>query len=221
MLDLLLRHSARLILADLPNRLHHANEVLIRGKRHREIRVVVVPLLPRDSAIVVATHAVEAIEELSKDLLSRLLSINEVLVLRHIVDCIDVSDRDRTTVVPVDELEGLVDHGLAALREGVSQSANELLISDVAITVHIVVLHKGLDLDNLREETVGGERLGELRLIQLPVPIVVHASEDDAKGADADATALLDLHLELVVDPANLNVESHSVQLRHLALTVC
>lgn len=216
MLDLFLRHSARLIFADLPNRFHHAHEVLIRWKGHREICVVVVPLVSRDSAIVVATHAIEAIKELSKDLLSCLLSINEVLVLGHVVDCIDVGDSDCAAVVPVDELEGLVNHCLASLSERVSQSANELLICDVAIPVHIVVLHKGLDLNNLREETVSGERLGELSLIQLPVPVVVHAAEDDSEGADADATTLLDLHLELVVNPTNLNVKSHSVQLRHL-----
>ena len=144
-----------------------------------------------------------------------LSSINEVLVLRNIINCVDILDADSTVPASVDEGEGLVDHVLSALGEGVSQPADELLVRDVAIAVDIVVLHERLDLDNLGEETVGGERLRELGLVQLLVAVVIHAAEKDTKRANTDATSLLDLHLELVVDAANFDVKADAVQLRH------
>ena len=135
-----------------------------------------------------------------------LSSINEVLVLRNIVNCVDILDADSAVPASVDEGEGLVDHVLSALGERVPQPADELLVRDVAIAVDIVVLHERLDLDNLGEETVGGERLRELGLVQLFVTVVIHAAEKDTKRANTDATSLLDLHLELVVDAANFDV---------------
>ena len=135
-----------------------------------------------------------------------LSSINEVLVLRNIVNCVDILDADSAVPASVDEGEGLVDHVLSALGERVPQPADELLVRDVAIAVDIVVLHERLDLDNLGEETVGGERLRELGLVQLLVAVVIHAAEKDTKRANTDATSLLDLHLELVVDAANFDV---------------
>ena len=119
----------------------------------------------RDLTIVVASHAIEAIEELLQNFLPRLSSINEVLVLRNVVNCVDILNADSTVSASVDKREGLVDHVLSALGEGVSQSADELLVGDVAIAVDIVVFHERLDLDNLGEETVGGERLRELGLV--------------------------------------------------------
>ena len=144
-----------------------------------------------------------------------LSSINEVLVLRNVVNCVDILDADSAVPASVDEGECLVDHVLSALGEWVSQPADELLVRDVAIAVDIVVLHERLDLDNLGEETVGGERLRELSLVQLLVAVVIHAAEKDTKRADTDATSLLDLHLELVVDAANFDVKADAVQLRH------
>ena len=144
-----------------------------------------------------------------------LSSINEVLVLRNIINCVDILDADSTVPASVDEGEGLVDHVLSALGEGVSQPADELLVRDVAIAVDIVVLHERLDLDNLGEETVGCKSLRELGLVQLLVAVVIHAAENDTKRADTNATSLLDLHLELVVDAANFDVKADAVQLRH------
>ena len=166
-----------------------------------------------DGAIVVASHAIEAIEELLQNLLSRLLAIDEVLVLRNVVNGVNIINADGAVVGSVDEVEGLLDHVLSALSEWVSQTTDELLISDVTILVDIVEAHQGLNLDDLGEEAVGGERLCELTLIQLLVAIVIHASEDDTKGADANTTSLLDLHLELVVDATNLDVKTDAVKL--------
>ena len=166
-----------------------------------------------DGAIVVASHAIEAIEELLQNLLSRLLAIDEVLVLRNVVNGVNIINADGAVVGSVDEVEGLLDHVLSALSEWVSQTTDELLISDVTILVDIVEAHQGLNLDDLGEETVGGERLGEFTLIQLLVAIVVHSAEDDTKGADANTTSLLDLHLELVVDATNLDVKTDAVKL--------
>lgn len=169
----------------------------------------------RDLTIVVASHAIEAIEELLQNFLPRLSSINEVLVLRNVVNCVDILNADSTVSASVDEREGLVDHVLSALGKGVSQPADELLVGDVAIAVDIVVFHERLNLDNLGEETVGGERLRELGLVQLSVTVVIHAAENNTKRANTDATSLLDLHLELVVDATNFDVKADAVQLRH------
>mmetsp|Transcript_20665 Transcript_20665/g.27882 ORF Transcript_20665/g.27882 Transcript_20665/m.27882 type:complete len:217 (-) Transcript_20665:25-675(-) len=215
MLDLLGGDSGSLIFADLPDGLHHADEVLVAGQAHRQIGVVVVPLLSTDRAVVVAAHAVEPVQEFLQDLIAGLLSVDEVLVLRNVVDCVDISDGDSVGAVTIDEGEGLVNHGLSALGERVSEAADELLVSDVAVAIHIVVLHQSLNLNHLREKPVGGESLSELAQVELLVAVVVHAAEDDAEGADTDATSLLDLHLELVVDATDLDVEAHAVQLRH------
>ena len=212
-LDLLSGDSCGLILADVPHRLHHLDEVFIGRHGHSQVSVIVVPLLSGDGAIVVASHAIEAIEELLQNLLSRLLAIDEVLVLRNVVNGVNIINADGAVVGSVDEVEGLLDHVLSALTEWVSQTTDELLISDVTILVDIVVAHQGLNLDDLGEEAVGGERLCELTLIQLLVAIVIHSSEEDTKGADANTTSLLDLHLELVVDATNLDVKTDAVKL--------
>jgi hypothetical protein len=212
-LNLLGAHCCGLVFADLPNGFHHLHEVLVGRKRHREVTVVIIPFLSGDGTIVVATHTVELIEELLEDFGSGLGAINEVLVLGHIVDCVNVLDGDVTVVVAVDELEGHGNHLLSTLSEGVSKSTDELLVGDVAIAIDVVELHEGLDLDNFREKAVCSQSLSELFTIQLLVAVVVHPAEEDTKRADADATALLNLHLELVVDAAYLDVEANSVQL--------
>lgn len=136
--------------------------------------------------------------------------------MRNVVNCIDVSDGDSARVVAINQSKGLVDHSLSALGERVTKTTNELLISDVAIAINIVVLHEGLDFDDLREKTILGKSFGKFTLVELLVTVVVHAAEEDAKRADADTTTLLDLHLELIVDAANFNVKANAVQLRHL-----
>ena len=170
----------------------------------------------RDGAIVVTSHAIKSIEELLKNLFSRLLAINEVLILGHVVNRVNILNGDRAVAAPVNQLEGLVDHVFSALGQRVSQSSDELLIGDIAIAVDIVVFHEGLDLDDLREDAISGEGLRELSLVQLFVPVVVHASENHAQRANADTTSLLDLHFKLVVDAADFDVKADAVELRHL-----
>ena len=166
-----------------------------------------------DSSIVVASHSVESIQELLQNLFSRLLAVDEVLVLRHVVNSVNIIDADGAIVGPVNEIEGLLNHVLSALSKWVSETTDELLVSDVTILVDIVEAHEGLNLDDLGEETVVGKRLGEFTLIQLLVAIVVHSAEDDTKGADANTSSLLDLHLELVVDAADFDVKANAVKL--------
>ena len=151
MLDLLSTHSGSLILADLPDALHHTYEVFVTGQAHGEIRVVVTPFLSADRAVIVSTHAVKTVKELFKNFLTRLGAINEVLVLGDVVKNIDISNGDLVGVVTVDQCESLVDHILPALAKGITKATNELLVRDVAITIDIVELHQCLDLDDLRE----------------------------------------------------------------------
>ena len=96
------------------------------------------------------------------------------------------------------------------------ESSNEFLVGDVAIAIHIVEPHKGLNIDHFGEEAICGKCLGELTLVQLFVAVIVHATEKDAKRSDTNTTTLLDLHLELVVDTAHFNVKANTVELRHL-----
>lgn len=91
-LDLLLVHRGGLVLADLPHGLHHLDEVLVRRKRHGQVRVVVGPLLHRHDTVVVSLHAIETVQEFAQNFLSCLCAIDEVLVLRHVVDCVNVFD---------------------------------------------------------------------------------------------------------------------------------
>ena len=172
--------------------------------------------MPRDGAIVVTSHAIKSIEKLLKNLFSRLPAINEVLILGHVVNRVNILNCDGTVSASVDQLEGLVDHIFSALSERVSQTPDEFLISDIAIAINIVVFHERLDLDHFGEDAVSGERLRELRLVQLFVPIVVHASENHAQRANSDTASLLDLHFKLVVNAADFNVKADTVQLGHL-----
>ena len=215
-LDLLSTNAGGLILTDLPHGFHHLDEVFFRWCRHGEISVVVSPFLLSDLSIVVSAHTIKAVKELTEDLLSGLPSINEVLVVGHVINCVDVLDRDSAIVAAIDKVKGLVDHGLTASSEWVSQATDELLVGDVAISINIVVFHKGLNLDHFGEEAVPGKSLSELALVQLLVAVIVHATEENTERADTDTTTLLDLHLELVVDTAHFNVKANTVELRHL-----
>lgn len=133
-----------------------------------------------DDSVIVASHAIKTIEELFQNFSSGFLAVDEVLVFRHVVNLVNIIDADGPVAAFVHHLEYLVDHVLSALGEWVSEAADELFVGDVAITIDIVVAHEGLDLDDFGEDVVGGERLGELSLVQLAVAVVVHAAEDDA-----------------------------------------
>jgi hypothetical protein len=214
-LDLFSADSSGLILADVPDGLHHLDKVLIGWRRHGQVSVIVFPFLLRDCAVVVTSHAIEAIQEILQNLLPRLLSIDEVLVLGHVVYGVDIVNADSAIVASVDKIESLVDHVHTALVQGVPKTTDKLLVGDVAIAIHIVEAHECLNLDDLGEQAIGSERLRELSLVKLTVAIVVHTAEDDAKRANTDSTSLLDLHLELIVNAADFDVKTNAVKLRH------
>ena len=115
-----------------------------------------------DGTIIVSSHAVEAVKELLEDLLSGLSSIDEVLVLRYIIDCVNIFNGDCAIAAAINQSKCLVDHVLAALGKWVTEASNELLVGNVAITVDIVKFHERLNLDNLREEAESIESFSEL-----------------------------------------------------------
>ena len=114
MLNRLLGDCRVLLLRDLPGRLHHAYEVLIRGRAHGEVSVIVVPLLPGDYTVVVATGAIKVVEEVLKDLVTSLAALEELGVHADVVDAGDVADSQLAATVSVHHLESFVDHGHAA-----------------------------------------------------------------------------------------------------------
>ena len=109
-----------LLLGDLPGRLHHAHEVLIRGRAHRKIRVVVVPFLSSDNAIVVTARAIEVVKEVLEDLVTGLAALEELWVHADIVDAGNVADGELAGAISVHHLERLVDHGHATWSQLVS-----------------------------------------------------------------------------------------------------
>ena len=150
-----------------------------------------------------------------QNLVASLLAVDEVLVLGNVVDRVNILNAYRAVIAAINHVESLGDHVLLALSQRVSQAADELFVGNVAIAIDIVVAHERLNLDDLGEEVVGSKGLRELSLVELTVAIVVHATENDAEGTNADSTTLLDLHLELIVDAADFDVEANAVKLRH------
>ena len=100
-LNLLLGNLRILILNHLPHGLHHSNKVTLIRQAHRQVSVVVKPLVPSDLAIIVALHAVETVKELLDDLLTSQASLNKVRILRHIIDGIDILNGDLSTSILV------------------------------------------------------------------------------------------------------------------------
>jgi len=99
--DLVLIDSRCLVLAEVPDGLHHAHEVLIAGNAHAQISVVVAPLALGDLAVFVTLDALKTVEEIFKDFLARLCAINEVLVAAHIEDLFDILDAHNARSIPV------------------------------------------------------------------------------------------------------------------------
>jgi hypothetical protein len=62
-------------------------------------------------------------------------------------------------------------------------------------------------VNNLPESA---ESFGELIDVQLLVSVVVESAEDDLHGAEAEPSFLLDLHFEVGVDPAHLDIEAYA-----------
>ena len=166
-----------------------------------------------DGSVIVSSHAIKLVKESRKNFFSSLGAVDELGALRHVVNCVDVFNTDSSVVAAINQSKGLLDHVLSTLSKRISESTDELLVSDIAITIDIVILHESLNLDDLGENAEGRKSLSELLLVELLVSVVVHLTEDNTDGAEANATLLLDLHLELVVDAANFDVEADAVKL--------
>ena len=119
--DGLLSDTRVLLFRDLPGRLHHADEVLVGWGAHRQVGVVVIPLLLGDLSIVVAAGAVEVVKEVLKDLLTGLTALEELGVHADVVDAANVLNVDDTGLISVHHGEGLVDHSHAARGKLVSR----------------------------------------------------------------------------------------------------
>ena len=111
--DGLLSDLGVFLLGNLPSWLHHAHEILIRGRAHRKIRVVVVPLLSCDDAIVVSSRAIKVVKEVLENLIAGLAALEELWVHANIIDAGNVADGKLARAVSVHHLEGLVHHGHA------------------------------------------------------------------------------------------------------------
>ena len=160
--NLILRNGCGLVLADGPDRLHHAHEVQVVGNAHAEVGVVIHPLGLGHLAVLITLDAFKAVKEVFQNLLAGLLAVNEVLVAAHIEDLIDVLDANYATVVLVHQGKGLFDHELPAVSEGLAQSTHELVERDVTIVVNVIELHEGLDFNNFWENAEGVKSLSEL-----------------------------------------------------------
>ena len=114
MLDGLLGHGRVLLLWYLPGGLHHADEVLVRGRAHGEVSVIVVPFLSGDNTVVVAAGTIEIVEEVLKDLITSLAALEELGVHADVVDAGNVADGKLAATVSVHHLESFVDHGHTA-----------------------------------------------------------------------------------------------------------
>jgi hypothetical protein len=108
--DCLLGDLAVLLLRNLPGGFHHTHEILVRGRAHGQIRVVVIPLLSCDDSVVVAASTIEVVEEVLEDFVTGLAALEEFRVHAHIVDAGDVLNRKLSGAISVHHTEGLVDH---------------------------------------------------------------------------------------------------------------
>ena len=89
-LDSGLGNFSIIVLWNLPGGFHHSHEVLVTWGAHREIAIVVIELVPGYNAIIIASSAIEVVQEFSQDLVFGLLSLEEFWVHRNIVDPRDI-----------------------------------------------------------------------------------------------------------------------------------
>jgi hypothetical protein len=108
--NLVLRNGGRLVLADVPDGLHHAHEVEVFGDAHGEVSVVVDPLLLGDLAVRVALGTIKAVKEILKYLLASLGPIANILVAADVEDGIDVTDADDARAVLVHDSKRSANH---------------------------------------------------------------------------------------------------------------
>lgn len=154
----------------------------------------------------VAFFAFKATKEISKNLFLCFISLNKVFVLTDIIDVTNIAHVDLSRVVFVHLGECFMNDLLSALCEWFSKSSDEFFISNIAISIDIVELHKSLDFDLLGEEVECSQRISELTDIQLPVAVEIHGFEDASKRTDSNTSSLLDLHFKISIDSLNFDV---------------
>lgn len=196
----------------LPGRFHHADEVLVRRSAHGQVSVVVAELLHGDTCVVVSFSSFEVVKEVSEDFVSGLASFKEFGVHGDIVDSGDIVDFNLAGSILIEHGKGLHDHSLSSLSELISQSTDEFFITDVTITIDIIVLHQGLEFNLLGEKSEGGKSLFELSNIEDLVSIEVHSLEDNVERANTNSTALLDSELEFKVQLTDHNIHVNTVE---------
>jgi len=179
--NLVLGNGGRLVFADVPDRLHHADKVQVFGDAHGEVSVVVDPFLLGDLAVSVALSAFKAVKEIVENLLAGFSPIVNILVAADVEDGIDVLDADDARAVLVHDGERAGDHIAAASGEGLAESSHELVKGDVAILIDVVEFQKGLDLPDFGEDAESVQRLGELFFVELFVSVVIHLLENNSE----------------------------------------
>ena len=88
-----------------PGLLHHHAEVVLCRAAHRQVCVVVDELLLGNLSIIISLHAVEAVQEVVKDLLLGLGSRLELLGLGNVVQVGNVLSRDYARAILIHELK--------------------------------------------------------------------------------------------------------------------
>ena len=108
------------------------------------------------------------------------------------------------------------------------QSTKEFFITNVTVSVNIIVLHEGLEFNLLGEESIkikfkfretktlhlpeSSKSLLELTNVKSFVSIEIHSLEDDSERANTNYTSLLDCELELEVQLTDHNIHVHTVE---------
>mmetsp|Transcript_88878 Transcript_88878/g.122730 ORF Transcript_88878/g.122730 Transcript_88878/m.122730 type:complete len:219 (-) Transcript_88878:42-698(-) len=211
LINLILSDGCLLVLGELPDTLHHSNEVEVVSDAHGQVSVVVKPLIPGDFAIIVTLCSFKSSQKVFEDLLLALLSIDKVLVMANIINIANVLDTKNARVVSVHVLKGLFDHIQTTFRKWFTKSAEEFLVSNIAITINVVEFHKSLNVNFLWENTICCKCFSKLSNIKLLVAIIVHTSKECSQCSNANTTFLLDFHFELGVQSLNLDVQTNAV----------
>lgn len=202
----LLDERSLFVFGDLPGLLHHADEVLVAWGAHGKLCVVFLPLFPGNRAVVVASAAIELVEEVGENLLFTLAALNELGVAGHVVDTCDLCYIDSSGTVLVKSRESFLNHSQSSLRKRLLQSANKFLVSNTSVSVNVIVSHQSLQLNLLWEQSESTESLLKLTGVELLVSIEVHSLEDSSEGSETDSSLLLNGKLELQIELTNHNI---------------
>ena len=114
-LELLFGNLAVVVFGDAPHAFHHLHEVEVRRHRHWQVGVVVAPLSATDLAVPISFDSFKSLEEVFENLFSGKFSLNKVLILRDIIDGVDVCNGDLPRLILVHQSESFVNDGFSAV----------------------------------------------------------------------------------------------------------